>query len=461
MSRLSLLMLFLVAGCSRDYKSQNTVYRSENSGVSIYYRIITVDPNEPYIFYLHGGPGGNTMESEHLLPMVTEHRFNWVFMDQRGSGRSAVYHEDPEQTELEASQVTPELMVEDVEFIRLKHQLGKIILYGHSWGGNLVPRYVARYPNSVLGYIIASTAHHFEENTLGLRDTYLAKISDLKSVLGEIKTHGMTRRAQAYKHEIKRLFDAQGQSDLYYQLFLVPLEGQRIDGILRNLDEAEDSLKNTEGQEFSGQLLHQILSTVSQVGAYGLPADPAVELDRLPPFETIRPNSIRELFGNRLIENNEQFYPDLRAKGVFWCGANDVWDESAMLEAAQLAPDSTAFVFPGSGHHYYLSEPSLFKIKLQQAVDSMTGRAFLQDVGYLGQFVGEYEHSTFGTCRVDLEGKRLVGHVEEARVLLIPIARNRFQMQGGPASGAKLEFRFSEGEEVESFVAKGITFGRN
>jgi pimeloyl-ACP methyl ester carboxylesterase len=39
-------------------------------------------------------------------------------------------------------------MLNDIEFIRKKHELGKIVIYGHSWGGNLAAHYVDKYPGS-------------------------------------------------------------------------------------------------------------------------------------------------------------------------------------------------------------------------------------------------------------------------------------------------------------------------
>ncbi|WP_353651686.1 alpha/beta fold hydrolase [Pseudoalteromonas sp. NBT06-2] len=59
-------------------------------------------------------------------------------------------------------------MLNDIEFIREKYELGKIIIFGHSWGGDLAAHYVDKYPKSVWGYIIASTAHHYKNNSLVL-----------------------------------------------------------------------------------------------------------------------------------------------------------------------------------------------------------------------------------------------------------------------------------------------------
>ena len=446
--------------CSSVKEIENDVYKTIISDASIYYRIITVDPDKPYIFFLHGGPGGNTISKEHLFPSITDNKFNWVFMDQRGSGRSSVYHKEPEKSDLLKEQVTPSLMLDDIEFIRKKHELGKIIIYGHSWGGNLAAHYVDKYPNSLLGYIIASTSHHYKNNSLALRETYLTKIPLLKIILNDIIKNGYTNKHQLYKSELKRLFDGQGYPDLLFQLTLKNEQKEDIRSILTNLSKVEEKLLAMKMEPFKGQVIFNILRSISELGAYSLPITPAVEFDDLPQSSDIKQNTLIELFGELLIKDNESLYPDFKVKGVFWCGLYDIWDESTMIKASQLAPDSISFVFPRSGHGYFISEPRLFKIKLQESISYIMGETIVVDDDYLKKFPGKYENFGFGELELIVEDKKLIAKLKGVRIQFVPIAENEFQMKGGPGSGAKVSFHFAENGTIESLSASGFTFKR-
>lgn len=452
-----LIILFLV-GCSNVDETINKVYQTIINDASIYYRIITVNRDKPYIFFLHGGPGGNSMYSEHLFPSITDNKFNWVFMDQRGSGRSSVYHKDPAKSDLLKSQVTPTLMLEDIEFIRKKHKLGKVIIYGHSWGGNLAAHYVDKYPNSLLGYIIASTSHEYKKDSFDLRETYLEKTPLLKMVLKDILENGYTNKHQLYKSELKRLFDGQGYSELLFELTQEIEQNGKINQIINNLNKVEQKLINMKLEPFNGQVVFNILRSIAELGAYNQPMTPAIELGKLPLHSDIKQNTLNELFGGLIIEDNVTLYPNFKVKGVFWCGLYDIWDESTMIKASQLASNSISFVFPRSGHHYFKSEPSLFKIKLQESLNYIMDAPIKADEQQLEKYLGNYEHYGFGELVLILENKKLIANLKGIRIQLVPIADSQFLMKGGPGSGGKINFLFAENGDVKSLSAQGYTF---
>jgi proline iminopeptidase len=67
----------------------------------------------------------------YLLPLARTNKI--VFIDERGSGRSEKLGD--------VSQYTVENMVEDIEAVRQALNLGKISLFGHSFGGVLAQAY--------------------------------------------------------------------------------------------------------------------------------------------------------------------------------------------------------------------------------------------------------------------------------------------------------------------------------
>src|SRR5215831_3426976 len=101
----------------------------DSHGALIYYK--TMGRGTP-LFLVHGGPAAShDYFLPHLLPLMRNHRL--IFIDERGSGRSSKF-QDP-------AQYTVANMVEDIEVVRETLGLGKISLFGHSFGGVLAEAY--------------------------------------------------------------------------------------------------------------------------------------------------------------------------------------------------------------------------------------------------------------------------------------------------------------------------------
>jgi proline iminopeptidase len=99
---------------------------------------------------LHGGPGAShDYLLPYLLPLARTNRL--IFIDERGSGRSERL-EDPAGYTIEA-------MADDVEAVRKALGLGKINLFGHSYGGTLAQAYALKYQEHLDHLVLASTFH--------------------------------------------------------------------------------------------------------------------------------------------------------------------------------------------------------------------------------------------------------------------------------------------------------------
>ena len=114
-------------------------------GLMIYYKAF--GRGKPLLI-LHGGPGAS---HDYFLPYLTPlaRRYELVFIDERGSGRSQTL-EDP-------SGYTVENMVEDVEAVRQALGLGRVALLGHSYGGVLAQAYALKYQKNLSQLILGST----------------------------------------------------------------------------------------------------------------------------------------------------------------------------------------------------------------------------------------------------------------------------------------------------------------
>jgi proline iminopeptidase len=158
-----LLISFLLPAFSQTRKVSVTppvtsanVYHMEEGfvdadGVLIYYMI--VGRGAPLLI-VHGGPGAShDYFLPYLLPLARSNKL--IFIDERGSGRS--------QRLEDAGQYTVENMVEDVEHVRQALGLGKISLFGHSYGGVLAQAYAFKYQRNLTHLILGGTFYSTAE----------------------------------------------------------------------------------------------------------------------------------------------------------------------------------------------------------------------------------------------------------------------------------------------------------
>ncbi len=136
----------LFSSCNSKELYKEEGYKNVN-GVNHFYKI--VGKGEPFIL-LHGGPG---MYHDELYPYFQElAKSNQViFYDQRGNGKSVM-------DKIDSTNFTVELMVEDLEALRLEFGLEKLNIIGHSWGGLLAMYYTSKYPENVSRLILIDAA---------------------------------------------------------------------------------------------------------------------------------------------------------------------------------------------------------------------------------------------------------------------------------------------------------------
>ena len=118
----------------------------DESGNRIYYKMF--GSGKETLVVLHGGPGQG---HEYLLGMeeLADERLRVLLYDQLGSGQS-----DPGD---ETSWNVPRF-VEELETIRTKLDLGRIHLYGHSWGGMLAMQYALDHKENVKSLILSNSS---------------------------------------------------------------------------------------------------------------------------------------------------------------------------------------------------------------------------------------------------------------------------------------------------------------
>ena len=109
----------------------------------IYYQLGGNPEGKP-VMALHGGPGA--MCSPYYFRYFNPQKFHVILHDQRGAGKSKPYAELKENN--------TQNLVEDIERLRKHLKLGKVILFGGSWGSTLALAYAETYPENVSGMVL-------------------------------------------------------------------------------------------------------------------------------------------------------------------------------------------------------------------------------------------------------------------------------------------------------------------
>ena len=131
------------SGVRPELKPYKTGYLKVSGLHEIYYQLGGNPKGKPVMF-LHGGPGGGcTVADFHYFNLE---KFHVVLHDQRGCGLS--------RPPAELRENTTANLVEDIEKLRVHVGLGKVILFGGSWGSTLALAYAESYPQNVSGMVI-------------------------------------------------------------------------------------------------------------------------------------------------------------------------------------------------------------------------------------------------------------------------------------------------------------------
>lgn len=134
--------------------------------------IQSVDPANPVLMFLHGGPGMVEffMEQEH--PTGLENHFTMVWWEQRGAGMS--FSPDiPAETMTVAQMISD--TVEVADYLRTRFGQDRIVLLGHSWGAYLGIQVAAAAHDRFLAYVGMAQIVHQLESEIMARD-YMIKV---------------------------------------------------------------------------------------------------------------------------------------------------------------------------------------------------------------------------------------------------------------------------------------------
>ncbi len=133
--------------------------------------IQSVDPSNPVLLFLHGGPGMPEFFLQTTHPTGLEQDFTVVWWEQRGAGMSWSPDLDP------ATLTVDRLILDTIEvadYLRARFGQERILLVGHSWGSFLGIQVAARAPDRFHAYVgMAQVAHQLRSEVMA-RELMLA-----------------------------------------------------------------------------------------------------------------------------------------------------------------------------------------------------------------------------------------------------------------------------------------------
>ncbi|MFD2785575.1 alpha/beta fold hydrolase [Hymenobacter rubripertinctus] len=141
---LALFLTLLQSATARPLTNGPVTFQTSDS-VRLYVRVAG---KGPACLLVHGGPGAGSQAVEVLAGPRLETDLQMVYLDQRGSGRSA--------SDLHKN-YSLERQVQDMEELRQQLHLEKWTLMSHSFGGILATAYAQKYPGHVQALILVNS----------------------------------------------------------------------------------------------------------------------------------------------------------------------------------------------------------------------------------------------------------------------------------------------------------------
>lgn len=145
------------------------------------------------IFFIHGAPGLGDCRADMKAFQALGTDYRLVFLDMRGSGRSA-----------DVPPYTHEQWTSDINELRKLLDVEKIIIHGGSYGGFLSLEYALRYPEHVSHVMLRDTAANQKYHSLSVEKAMAANLPDVTEDLLERLFSGQVKSDE----ELKFMFGA-------------------------------------------------------------------------------------------------------------------------------------------------------------------------------------------------------------------------------------------------------------
>ncbi|HTP90078.1 MAG TPA: proline iminopeptidase-family hydrolase [Bryobacteraceae bacterium] len=288
------------------------------NGVLIYYEAF--GHGSPLVI-VHGGPGAShDYFLPYLAPLARNHQL--IFIDERGSGKSQKL-DDP-------AGYTVEAMVEDLEAVRKDLGLGRIALFGHSYGGVLAQAYALKYQQNLSSLILCSTFFSTQRMNEVFQKQLAAMPAELRERIQKLETAGLFGHGRDY------------EKNRYPTDYMIAAWGEGYFPYLyqRRPDPNYDPIANG---NMSWDLYREM---------WGSDGEYLID-------------------GNLKSVEYEKRLPSVRVRTLITAGDHDECDPALAKEMGQLIRGSRVVILPQSGHMTFVDQPDLF---IRTINDFLAGR---------------------------------------------------------------------------------------
>ncbi len=180
-------------------------YVTASDGVRLYLKI--AGKGSPLLF-IHGGPGQGITSFEQMRGNALEQYFKVVYLDQRGSGRSAG-----------AEDYSLARMIKDIEEVRNDLGFTKWAVLAHSFGGVIAVNYAKQHPKRVSHLVMSNaTLHFYDSENIKERIRFAGKLLNK-----EFPFDGKTTREELLKVWLQARQEL-NRTDISYKLFTENVE---------------------------------------------------------------------------------------------------------------------------------------------------------------------------------------------------------------------------------------------
>lgn len=163
--------------------------------------------------YIHGGPGSGSYWMEKFSGDILEERFQMIYLDLRGVGRSG----SPSN-----GNYTMERMLQDFEEIRKHLGIDNWIVMGHSFSGTMVTEYAYRHPSSISAMMMFNCSLDLNES---ITTSWMPKAIEL---LG-IQDHAFYKSDTVSTNEkLQRIFPLLNEKGLMWKLAYANEESEKM-----------------------------------------------------------------------------------------------------------------------------------------------------------------------------------------------------------------------------------------
>lgn len=190
------LTLFGVTGSAQQTAEPQGEFVEVN-GHRLWYRI--AGRGSPLLL-IPGGPGSSHTYFYPSLERLAD-SFQLIFFDAYGRGQSE-RAKNPGEYSLDRD-------IDDIEGLRKALGLGKIAVYGHSYGGIVAQGYALRFPKSIGQLILANTCHSAEMWQKGCNDNWNNEIQnqypEVWAELQQLRAQGVASCEPMYREVQNRV----------------------------------------------------------------------------------------------------------------------------------------------------------------------------------------------------------------------------------------------------------------